>query len=129
MRVGSSLAGGVSVSSARPRGGCDLPHLPVEYVEDAIADYWSTQRLPEDFVAQVRTDMDAVLAETTASRQLLHDQLTRELASLDRQEEHLLDLAADPAWSTGKVRTRLTRLQNQRQQLQARLTDTDDHLA
>jgi site-specific DNA recombinase len=114
--------------SRRP-GGCDLPHLPVEYVEDAVEAYWTTQRLPEAFVRQVRADMDAVLAETASSRQLLHDQLTRELASLHRQEEHLLDLAADPEWSTGKVRTRLTRLQAQRQQIQTRLADTDDHLA
>ena len=111
--------------SRRP-GGCDLPHLPVE---DAVEAYRTTQRLPEDFVSQVRAGMDAVLTEAAASRQLLHDQLTSELASLHRQEEHLLDLAADPNWSTGKVRTRLTRLQAQRQQIQARLADTDDHLA
>ena len=110
--------------SRRP-SGCDLPHLPVE---DAVQDYWTTQRLPEDFTTQVRADMHAVLAETATTRQLLHDQLTRELASLDRQEEHLLDLAADPSWSTGKVRTRLTRLQTQRRQIQARIADTDDHL-
>jgi site-specific DNA recombinase len=113
---------------ARRPSGCGLPHLPIEQVEEAIERYWATQRLPRDFIDRVRAEMDTVLAENSTSRQLLHDQLTRELASLDRQEEHLLDLAADPAWSTGKVRTRLTRIGSQRQEIQARLTETDERL-
>ena len=113
---------------ARRPSGCGLPHLPVEQVEETIERYWATQRLPSDFIDRVRAEMDTVLAENNTSRQLLHDQLTRELASLDRQEEHLLDLAADPAWSTGKIRTRLTRIGNQRQEIQARLTETNERL-
>jgi hypothetical protein len=34
----------------------------------------------------------------------------------------------DPVWNTGKVRTRLTRLQTQRRKIQERLADTDDQL-
>jgi site-specific DNA recombinase len=112
----------------RRDGACDLPHLPTEYVEDAVERYWSTQRLSEEFTTRMRTDMQAVLDETTTSRRLLHDQLTTELAAIDRQEENLLDLAADATLSTSKVRTRLTTLQTQRRQIQARLADTDDHL-
>jgi hypothetical protein len=42
------------------------------------------------------------------------EQLMAELATIDRQEENLLDLAADAALATDKVRTRLTQLQSQR---------------
>jgi hypothetical protein len=30
----------------RQEGYCDLPHLPMEHVEDAILRYWASQRLP-----------------------------------------------------------------------------------
>jgi site-specific DNA recombinase len=114
--------------TARRHGECDLPHLPIEYVEDAVTAYWTTQRLSPQFTADVRANLQTVLDETTISRRLLHDQLTRELAGIDRQEENLLDLAADATLPTSKVRTRLTRLQTRRQQIQHRLADTDDCL-
>ena len=114
----------------RRTGTCDLPHLPTEYVEDAVTRYWSTQRLPEDFTTRVRHDLNDVLTETSTSRQLLHQQLTTELAAIDRKEENLLDLAADgdPDLADGKLRTRLTRLATQKRQIHERLTETDDHL-
>jgi site-specific DNA recombinase len=118
----------------RQDGHCDLPYLPTDHVEDIVERYWTTQRLPADFSTQVRATMRAVLEETTASKRLLHDQLASELAAIDRQEENLLDLVADTtlaidaAPATAKIRTRLARLQKQRQHLQERLADTDDRL-
>ncbi len=109
---------------------CHLPHLPTHLVEDAITDYWATQRLPEPFTTQVRTDLHEVLHEADTSQRLLHDQLTQELARVDRQEENLIDLAASAADTSNnaRIRTRLTELQNRRTELQHRLNDTDNRL-
>ncbi len=110
----------------RQDGICDLPYLPMEHVEDAVIDHWGTQTLPEDFVMRARANVTATLDDTNASARLLHEQLTAELAKIDVQEENLLDLAADASLATDKIRTRLTRLQNQRHGIQKRLKATDD---
>jgi hypothetical protein len=112
----------------RQDGTCDLPHLPLEHVEDAVLRHWATQHLSDDFTARVRRNLQTVLHETSTSLWLLHEQLAGELRSIDRQEENLLDLAADGSLATDKVRTRLTSLQTQRKKIQARLADNDDRL-
>jgi DNA invertase Pin-like site-specific DNA recombinase len=43
---------------------CDLPHLAMEYVEDAVLRYWGTQRLSE----RVREELQATLDETAAAQ-------------------------------------------------------------
>ena len=101
----------------------------MEHVEDAILRYWSTQRLSDDFTTRVSQNLHVVLEETTTSLRLLHEQLTAELGKIDRQEENLLDLAADAALPTAKVRTRLTRLQAKRKDIRNRLANSDDRLA
>ena len=113
----------------RQEGECDLPYLPIEHVEDAVLQYWAGQRLSEGFIARVRENVQATLTETTASARLLCEQLTTQLAKIDRQEENLLDLAADASLATDKVRSRLTQLQAQRKEIKARLTDGDERLA
>ena len=107
---------------------CDLPYLPMEHVEQTVLDYWATKRLPEDFVARVRANLTSVLDELTASLRLVHNQLTAELARLDRQEENLIDLAADGTETTDRIRTRLTRLQAERKSIQNRLATSDERI-
>jgi len=113
----------------RQEGVCDLPHLPMEHVEEAVLRYWSTQRLSEDFIARVRTNLGTVVDEMTTSLRLMREQLKTELAKIDRQEENLLDLAADGSLPSDKVRTRLTRLQDERKDIQSRLATSDERLA
>jgi site-specific DNA recombinase len=112
----------------RQDGLCDLPYLPVEHVEDAVLEYWGSQRLPEGFITRVRQNLQAALDETNLSARLRHEQLTTELGKIDKQEEHLLDLAADATLATDKVRTRLTRLQAQRREIQQKLKDAREGL-
>lgn len=73
--------------------------------------YWASQSLPEEFMARIRQNLKTVLDQTNTSLRLLREPLTAELAKIDRQEENLLDLAADAALAADKVRTRLTHLQ------------------
>jgi site-specific DNA recombinase len=107
---------------------CDLPHLPMEYVEDAVLRYWGTQRLPEELIARIQHNLERVLHETSTSLRLLREQLAAELARIDVQEENLLDLAADATLAADKVRTRLTRLQAQRKRAQEQLANSDDRM-
>jgi site-specific DNA recombinase len=109
---------------------CDLPHLATHLVEDAVTAFWTTQRLPHSFITRVRVDLRDVLNEADASRRLLDGQLTHELARINRQEENLIDLAANATDNSdnSRIRTRLTELQTRRRDLQARLDDSSDHL-
>ena len=91
--------------------------------------HWAIERISEGLIARIRHGLQAVLDETTTSSRLLKEQLTVELGKIERQEENLLDLAADGELPTGKVRTRLTRLQVQRHQIQERLRQSDDRMA
>jgi DNA invertase Pin-like site-specific DNA recombinase len=109
-------------------GFCDLPHLPVPHVEDEILRHWYTERLSEAFITATEACVSVTLAEHQASAHLLHEQLAAELVKLDRQEENLLDLLADPDLDTTKIRTRLTKLQAQRKTLTTRRGDNDEHL-
>jgi site-specific DNA recombinase len=113
----------------RQEGLCDLPYMPMEHVEEAILKYWGTQRLPQEFVVRARARIRMTLDETTQSTRLLHEQLGNDLARIDRQEEHLLDLAADETLATDKVRTRMTRLQAERREIQKRLKDSNELLS
>ena len=113
----------------RQQGLCDLPHLPVEHVDDAVLRHWATEQISEEIQTRVRQGLKAVLDETTTSLRLLHEQLTVELARIDREEENLLDLAADGSFDTSKVRTRLTRLHAKRREIQERLTSSDERIA
>jgi site-specific DNA recombinase len=112
----------------RQEGVCDLPHLPMEHIEDAVLRYWATQRLSEKFTIRVRENLEAVLSELNTSLRLLHEQLTTELARLDVEEENLLDLAADSAFDTAKIRTRLTGLQAKRREIRNRLGNSDERM-
>ena len=82
-----------------------------------------------DFIARVRRNLQQVLNETTTSLRLLREQLTTELARIDVEEENLLDLAADVTLDTGKIRTRLTRLQAKRKEIRERLGNSDERIA
>jgi site-specific DNA recombinase len=113
----------------RQEGVCDLPHLPLEYVEDAVLRYWHTQRLPETLIARIRQNLQIVLDEMSTSLRLLREQLTLELAKIDVQEENLLDLAAAAAESADKIRTRLTGLHSQRKEIRKQLANSDERMA
>lgn len=67
----------------RQEGVCDLPYLPTEHVEDAVLQYWASQRLSEGFIGRVRENVQATLAETTASARLLREQLKARPADSD----------------------------------------------
>ena len=98
---------------------CDLPHLPVAQVEDAIERHYDTLPLPRDFIDTVDGKLTETLDEDLASTHEMHSHLTAELAKLDRREERLIDLAADGLLDRSKIQERSNQIQIER----ARIND------
>ncbi len=114
---------------ARQDHTCTTRHVRFEDVEDAVADHYRTIRFNPDLADAIRAEVTAVLTDHQSTTRLLHQQTTTHLARLDRQEENLLDLAADGDMPKTKVKERLRRIASERAQLEQRLATTDTDLA
>ena len=114
---------------ARQEGLCDLPHLSAAHVEDAIVRHYATLRLPADFAAAVRAELEATVADEQASVRDMHARLTNQLSRLSEREERLIDLAADGSLPQGKIRARLHDLQVERTRIEAGLVSSNEQLA
>jgi hypothetical protein len=112
----------------RQDASCNLPYIPIFVLEEEIARFWGTQGLSESFIQRVRDRIQATLDEEQASAQLMRQQISTELAAVDRQEENLLDLAAGGTLAAEKIQTRLTRLAAERKRLQGRLGEDGEQL-
>jgi site-specific DNA recombinase len=120
---------GYYVCRARQDGLCDLPHLPVGQVEEAIAAHSTLLPVPDDFAAAVRTELETTMADQQRLTQELHTTLTKQLAKLEAREERLIDLAADGVLTRAKIHERSNAIQLERARIQAQLADTGIQLA
>ncbi|MFV2195049.1 recombinase family protein [Nocardiopsis sp. LOL_012] len=100
---------------------CTSSYINLVYVEDAVERHYETIRFTPDFIATARTHLASTIDEEQASTQLLHQQLTKELQTLDTKEENLLDLAADGELPQGKIKARLKDIARQRERLTQKL--------
>ena len=100
---------------------CESRYLDVALVEDAVSRHYAQLRLPKDFVAFIRGIIDETLADEEVASDLLRKHLRKELDRIDRQEENLLDLAADGTLASAKVRSRLTDLKSKRLKVKGEL--------
>lgn len=103
---------------------CDSPYLNVASVEASVLSHYAGLRLSEDFVTFIRDTIDKTLADEETARDLLRRQLQTELGRIDKQEENLLDLAAEGELATPKVRRRLNDLKAKRLKVQGELDRT-----
>ncbi|MGN6483092.1 MAG: hypothetical protein ACTHMX_01695 [Thermomicrobiales bacterium] len=108
----------------KQRHDCDLPHLPVTLVEDAVLRAVERLQLSPDAIATMREQVTAHLDQRLKVEREAHARVKKELVALDGKEERLLDLAADGTLTTGKVQDRLRTLQVQRATLTQRLATT-----
>jgi hypothetical protein len=60
-------------------------------------------RLSEDFRAVVTGKIDATLADSTATRDQVRNQLTKRMRELTAQEDHHFDLVGNPDWPHARV--------------------------
>jgi site-specific DNA recombinase len=104
---------------------CDLPYVPVATAEDAVERYYATVALPADLRARVSEAMDNAITEESVTTGGRRDQLKKQLAKLDVQEDQFIDLVGDPDWPKEKISARLRRIRDQRARLQRQLDQTE----
>ncbi len=108
----------------REDDSCDLPYLPVEHVDEAVAKEVGRTRLEADVIARIEQAIADTLADDHDATRVRHAQLHAQLAKLDKQEENLLDLASEGTVATAKIRERLHSIARQRERVQAALLPT-----
>lgn len=126
---GRSRRYGYFLCRARQDGLCDLPHIAVARVEQAVADHYITVQLGEDFVTECREKLDAALAEAQGSEREAHAALTRRIKDLNDKESRLIDLAADGTLPAAKIRAKLNEIKITRARVEAGLTTTAEQLS
>jgi len=126
---GRSKRYGYFLCRARQEGLCDLPHIAVARVEQAVIDHYTTFQLGEDFAGQVHQRLDAALADAEGSAREAHAALTRRLNEIDEKEARLIDLAADGTMPIDKIRAKLNQIKIDRARVEAGLTTTADQLS
>ncbi len=113
----------------RQDGTCNAPYLRVETLEDMVLKHWTGLMLPKGFADRVRSKLDETLADEERGSRLLQQAVSSRLAALDVKEENLLDLASDAALPKDKLRSRLTKLGDERDQLRRELDGLDTRLS
>ncbi|SIS19769.1 recombinase family protein [Microbacterium sp. RURRCA19A] len=112
----------------RQDGLCDLPYLPVAELERALQREFRTVILSPDGIATAKKEVGAALERVLADQAQQRGRLQKELKRLDVQEERLVDLAAEGALATDKLRARLRDLQIKKHEVRASLETTNESL-
>jgi site-specific DNA recombinase len=85
------VAGRARRQQATRRGrqdhSCDLPHLPVQEVEDAVLSHYATVGLAPSISEEVRTMIHQVRQEQYDASAGLRDRIRLEIARLEKQED------------------------------------------
>ena len=114
--------------AGRQDGTCDLPHLPVALVEEAIQEEVDRLRLTPTEIAGLRDDAARHMERRLGAEKETHARARKELADLDVKEQRLLDLAAEGTLAADTVRERIAKYQVQRAGLRQRLEDTAGYI-
>jgi site-specific DNA recombinase len=126
---GRSRRYGYFLCRSRQEGLCDLPHIAVARVEQAVTDHYITFQLGKDFANQCRERLDAALSEAQGDAHEAHATLSRRIKELDEKESRLIDLAADGTLPAAKIRAKLNEIKIDRARIEAGLTTTADQLS
>lgn len=105
---------------------CDLPHLPVTLVEEALLRTVQRLLLTPDEIATMREQVTIQLDQWLNAEREAQARIKKELAALNVKEERLLDFVTDGSLANGKVRERLSKLQVRRANLKQRLSTTEE---
>lgn len=112
----------------RQDGNCDLPYLQAHRVEAEVARHHNTLGAPADFAEKLADQLADALREAQTLTQDLHKKQQKRLAELDRREERFLDLAADTAMPTTKIKQRLRTVADERERIAVSLDSTEHRI-
>lgn len=104
---------------------CDAPFTSTDRIEEAVERHYNIVQFAPEFIESMRGQIERVLADTTQTKRLLARQLKTQLAAIDAKEANLVDLAAEGDLATKIVRQRITKLQQQRDELLTRQSEQD----
>ncbi len=112
----------------RQDGLCDLPYLPTAELERSLTREFASLRLSPDAIDEAKGEVQVALKHVLSRHADQRARLQKELKKLDVQEERLVDLAADGALATDKLRTRLRDLQIKKHEVRTSLDTTTESL-
>ncbi len=107
---------------------CPSRYLGVDAVEDAVVRHYSQVGFAPGFAATVREVLNETLGDQARVSKLLKHRLSVQHAKLDRQEENLLDLAAEGSMPKDKLRARLLKIQRDKENIEEQLDRVADTL-
>jgi site-specific DNA recombinase len=114
----------------RQEGVCNHPYVPAEVMEQAVVDhYGAAVHLPEAFRAELRKQIDRAVDEQYELSEDLRTSFTKRLAALDKQEDYLLDLAAEEGWPKDKLRTKIQSIRQERKDIRRSLEQAEQELS
>jgi site-specific DNA recombinase len=107
---------------------CDSRYLEGDAVEVAVERVWADIRFDSELADTVRTSMREALDEPQKATRILAKQLKTELDRLDKQEENLIELAAEGGMAVAKIHKRLGEVQRKRDQVSNRMDSQIEQL-
>jgi site-specific DNA recombinase len=108
---------------------CDLPYVPVEIFEKAVADYYATDIwLPAEIRDQLRGRFDEAMNDSFGLSEEMRADFAEQLERLDQRENYFLDLAAEEGWPKDKLRQKITAIRTERTQIQRSLDQAGHEL-
>lgn len=107
------------------RDGCSQPFHNAWRVEDAVEAFYKTKHYDPEFLEAMRSLMIDTVANQDEAQRLLRGQLKDQLATLDAQEENLLDLLGDPDVPNAKIKNRLRAIKQERERITEQLTGVE----
>jgi site-specific DNA recombinase len=110
--------------TGRKDRSCDLPYLPVEQCERAVENHYTQICIPAALRHRITQAMHAAMNEDSDGTRALREQITKQLTALEVREDQYLDLVGNPDWPAGKLSAKMRGLRAERDQLRARLAET-----
>jgi len=113
----------------RQAGVYDQPYVPVEVIEDAVADHYGVVVwLSPEFRAEVRAGVEAAVASDFELTDQMRQAFIKRLAALERKESYLFDLAAEEGWPKDVLRAKVDEVRAKRRKIWAQLDRAERQL-
>jgi DNA invertase Pin-like site-specific DNA recombinase len=109
--------------AARQQHTCDLPYIPLDVLEQAVARHIADLPSPTPTqLAEVHALVERALTVDHGALDNLRTLYTRRLRALSRKRSYLIDLAAEQHWPHEDLQTRIDALEQERADLRTALT-------
>ncbi len=109
-------------------GFCDQRYLPVDIIEDKVAEAYAQLRIDQDFESDISQKLRESLENEHADTRDFVARLQNQLTDVDDKERRLVTLAAEGILSIEKVRQLSNEYQMQRARIEEQLSTTNDRL-